>query len=1252
MNTQKLNKFALSLAIALLAMLATIAIIASPTQTAYAQDTSSSIQNFDEYTDSDNFVYDNSTYSIQMYESNETLKHGNVTYDSNLNMIVSQDNAITRIVPKMLFQTVGDYLHIGKEYGFFIHTENISNSHNKLSTVLIFDIITSNTDLEQNGGVVEVSVEPIIQRQYCCLSPLADRYYFRKLSGSPIRAFANVSVAQDTVIPHADCHGYTKNIYDFAHDFLYDYDCNDYYLKDISYEMTLFNEQSSNYGMPDYNANTDTGSYFTYFDYKYQGTVRQNDQIDAETKWDFAKTVINIGLSIGKATLKSVPVIGTILSIGDNLMKVVDLVEGGRSIYSYAVARDNYINPHDVDVNNGKITATQFYSNRDDQLAHYGNLVKSVSTIIRTDDNQSIWYKKGNKATGYFKIAHSALNGQPKDYTRLVKQIALSVVKADGTLVDTNVGTYSHMLREPVYKNLPISHTETVRLLDNGTNYFSFTPQYTSDYKLSIDGSAPSTLYLNNVAVEPISAGGNTYSLRLVGGNAYNLKLVADNYGYFGSINIDANSDLINLQVNGNYVVKLTSDTPEMYGIDTQNSNVLINRIFKINGNGEYVVDDAFSSYTAEKSVDAMINSASYIVLSSSTPQTVSLGYNVIPSLSSNGTQSLNLTGNGSYRYVQLDLINDHSYMITANEFGTQTAPSCSLYTRAYNSQGQTYNNFYNYISSAYRFDSTGTKFYFGFKASQDITIQVKIQEAANAFKWEVFKIENNKETLVQNKSVNNTFNVETDLTQNLNYRFVMWINDLYTAPSYNLLPGSNDGITFSYDGIMTISTACIPGSTVNVSATSLNDYDTAYKKVMSVNIRYALYFNPTINYNNAFEISWNNISTHIIPKEFYIAFPTTIDTKNILCSVPDNTTSYNFYTLLYNNKANNTAIVTLKKIKLKLIGDSYVELNLNDSENSEQNICNKYVAKKTPLTVNLNCMYSRTYQKSSAYSTEYFVANALQLYNIRHDQSYDRTLENDIDLQSIEWTPIDELNCRIYGKGHTISNLKFTTYADGRNYGFVRINNASIGAVTFKNVSIVSAQNSNATNWTNIGAVAGVNNGTLSMVIVTGTIDVYQDFGIVGGLVGTNSTNATIGWSMFGSLSEPLSTMVTAGDSGGIAGNNFGSIVLCYTRNAYIANYIMNNARSLGGIVGYGNQCEIRNCSVQNLTMDNQNPSTVKKSPKMGLIVGHLQNSTIANVSGKDYEYYYGNIYTKNRQYCYKGDWPYYGLLENCTFS
>lgn len=105
MNTQKLNKLVLLFAIVLIALLSTTIITTAPIQIAYAQDTSSSIQNFDEYTDSDDFVYDNSIYSIQAYENSDFLKYGNVSYDNNLNLTVYQDNAITKIVPKMLFQS-------------------------------------------------------------------------------------------------------------------------------------------------------------------------------------------------------------------------------------------------------------------------------------------------------------------------------------------------------------------------------------------------------------------------------------------------------------------------------------------------------------------------------------------------------------------------------------------------------------------------------------------------------------------------------------------------------------------------------------------------------------------------------------------------------------------------------------------------------------------------------------------------------------------------------------------------------------------------------------------------------------------------------------------------------------------------------------------------------------------------------------------------------------------------------------------
>lgn len=63
-------------------------------------------------------------------------------------------------------------------------------------------------------------------------------------------------------------------------------------------------------------------------------------------------------------------------------------------------------------------------------------------------------------------------------------------------------------------------------------------------------------------------------------------------------------------------------------------------------------------------------------------------------------------------------------------------------------------------------------------------------------------------------------------------------------------------------------------------------------------------------------------------------------------------------------------------------------------------------------LTIDINCMYSRLEVKGKLFPTyTYYVANALQFSNVRHNQ-YPISLENDIDLSKAypEWTPIKEI--------------------------------------------------------------------------------------------------------------------------------------------------------------------------------------------------------------------------------------------------
>lgn len=120
-------------------------------------------------------------------------------------------------------------------------------------------------------------------------------------------------------------------------------------------------------------------------------------------------------------------------------------------------------------------------------------------------------------------------------------------------------------------------------------------------------------------------------------------------------------------------------------------------------------------------------------------------------------------------------------------------------------------------------------------------------------------------------------------------------------------------------------------------------------------------------------------------------------------------------------------------------------------------------------------------------------------------------TLTHDIDLSGTEWEPVGDRN-NVYtgtfdGNGHTISNLAITkknlSFEDDCGM-FGRVGtNATIKDLTLKNVSLnVSADRENA--GLGIGALAGVNQGTISNCKVSGNIFVTNnEIGYVGGVVG-----------------------------------------------------------------------------------------------------------------------------------------------------
>lgn len=222
-------------------------------------------------------------------------------------------------------------------------------------------------------------------------------------------------------------------------------------------------------------------------------------------------------------------------------------------------------------------------------------------------------------------------------------------------------------------------------------------------------------------------------------------------------------------------------------------------------------------------------------------------------------------------------------------------------------------------------------------------------------------------------------------------------------------------------------------------------------------------------------------------------------------------------------------------------------------------------------------------------------VTNASELKAIENDMTGKYYLANDITLTS-EWEPIGWIGNsdvaftgEFDGNGHKIAGLKMdyaTSLGDGSNVGLFAINGGTIKNLTVASPVIYGS--------TQVGAIAGVNNGTISSCYVNGgkvsggfwtssqrrywLEDGYQ----VGGVAGLNN----------GIIEKSINGAYVSGwlEVGGIAGRNTNTVSRCYA-NGHINYTSDNSATSLcmrwaaqsaarakgenafgraGGIVGY----------------------------------------------------------------------------------
>lgn len=203
---------------------------------------------------------------------------------------------------------------------------------------------------------------------------------------------------------------------------------------------------------------------------------------------------------------------------------------------------------------------------------------------------------------------------------------------------------------------------------------------------------------------------------------------------------------------------------------------------------------------------------------------------------------------------------------------------------------------------------------------------------------------------------------------------------------------------------------------------------------------------------------------------------------------------------------------------------------------------------------------------------------NAIEFTNLAHYE-----LLNDINLSSLYtqntfWTPIAQFYGTLSGEGYTINNLKIVS--DEANVGlFGKLNSkAKVENVKFQNVDITA----NGSSY--VGVVAGVNNGYVGKVSISGKVTSTSQSAYVGGVVGANDFQGT----------RPTINMVGAdiilnanGNVGGLVGINNGGIIFnSYANVTSLDVKLQDDATPLGTEISFGGLVSLNNAIIT--TTDN----------------------------------------------------------------
>lgn len=1110
--------------------------------------------------------------TIRDYEEIRTIP--DIDYEGvELTLYTTTDDAIVKIVPKAYFMTPGDTLYVGREYGFYIHTENcadIAGSNNMYSTVLVFDIVNS-LDMAANLDTAIIKVEVVLQYEFIYLSPQESHYTVLSDYGDFLATKIHFGAANAGIVIPLARHTAIDREYNQV---------DKYFLTDISFAGTLRNVQALDKGDAQYDPSEDMGAFFIGGTYSYDGReyVDRKPTGGEAAEWFYTVATIVAG--------------------------IVTFIPGPNMISALALSSSMGFLAGDIaqahtgswqDVSGTSIQIANDYNTRLSQVQYDGDLTKTIAAAVNTAPELSYRYGNGDHASMEFDIASTPDTKIP--HTCFSREIGVKVVNENGdTMCKPDIGAHDFKIYEEDYVELDLDGG-TAYLLPEDSNTFTFEPQFSGKYVFDFGSNSDVSLEVDGVAV---AAGASGFVVDMEGGREYDLRVVNEtDERLIFDFTIDPTADrTVTVAGNDEYVVKLDLDSPQCIEISTDNSAVNVG-VYVKNESGElekYTPSEF--DWTASPALSMRFTAGEYyIVLENTTSSSVTTNVATEDVLAAViGENEVSFGAN--WTYVAFTPQEAGGYV-----FALVTESSAPVQMALYDGNMQPIAAINQSVLLRADGFVQNAEYYIGVRTvgGETINAALTIEKWENAFAWYVEGVK------VQGQA--------KELYVGWSYNIELRVNDSVIVRSFNQNNGQTPDQTFVLQEEAELNVT-IPDDMPEGTVVTLHG-------IYSDQLDYSYYLNVSVVADTMVMV--NGAENFETRTEFYLMV------NDPLVEAINYQTAYHplFEPLLeeYGTVAVNGAGA------LCIVADIMAQ----PSEGGVFEITSVVYNGRTVeyATENSSCDFTTAFGKGSGDSEDDpWIINCFMHYlcfelYAGSVSSFDKfwKLGADIDL-SDALGYLTTFTGTLDGGGHTFTGLTIDIGTDpltaDTSFGWVEHNYGTIKNVTFADVNVTGGVCHTGA-WAFIGVVAGINEagGVINNVsIENANISVDRNMARIGGLVGVNEgtiSDCVVGHALFG---DPEVSMFSNADMGIICGENGGTVDSCAVYFVVINYYPSVANRSVGGIVGYCRAGTIKDCTVW-LCKIAIIGTDAGICPNIGSVAGHVANSNmlVNNTAGCVFE-------------------------------